>query len=145
MPQLEILEGYNIPDEAHKEMPRRNLIIMFHQDFTSLWIKTIKSNYEFDSVTEWIKHWFKVRKYICESLEEICVCIYKLLAGKDIGRSGAEFDRKREQLEKLLRGVLAYPKAYRPFEKNIEVPIGFTKVKKDYFDSIQNFCDKLLG
>lgn len=73
MPQLEILEGYNIPDEAHKEMPRRNLIIMFHQDFTSLWIKTIKSNYEFDSVTEWIKHWFKVRKYICESLEEICV------------------------------------------------------------------------
>lgn len=145
MPQLEILEGYNIPDEAHKEMPRRNLIIMFHQDFTSLWIKTIKSNYEFDSVTEWIKHWFKVRKYICESLEEICVCIYKLLAGKDIGRSGAEFDRKREQLEKLLRGVLAYPKAYRPFEKNIEVPIGFTKVKKDYFDSIQNFLRQVVG
>jgi len=51
-PKLDVLEGYVIPNDAHKEMPRRNLVIMFHQEYTSLWAKTIQSNYEVESVIE---------------------------------------------------------------------------------------------
>ena len=53
MPHLDALDAYTIPDDAHKEMPIRNLIIMFRQNFASLWLDTIQSNYEFDTVTDW--------------------------------------------------------------------------------------------
>lgn len=145
MPKLDILNGYRIPDDAHKEMPRRNLIIMFHQEFTSLWIKTIQSNYEFDSVAEWIEHWLKVRKCICESLDKLCICIYKLLEGKHIGSSGAEFDKKREQLECMLQGGFSYPKEYRPFEETIEIPKKFSKIRQNYFQSLQNYLRQVVG
>lgn len=145
MPRLDILEGYTIPDDAHKEMPRRNLVIMFHQEFTSLWIKTIQSNYEFDSVSEWIEHWFNIRQCICESLDKLCICIYKLLAGKKIGSTGVEFDKKREKFESMICGVLSYPKEYRPFEKVIDVPKKFTKIRQEYFNSIQNFLRQVVG
>lgn len=56
-PKLNLLSAYTIPDDAHKEMPIRNIVIMFHQDLTSLWNKTIMSNYEFDTVTEWLEYW----------------------------------------------------------------------------------------
>ena len=35
-PHIEILDGLTLPDDAHKEMPRRNLVITFHQEFNSL-------------------------------------------------------------------------------------------------------------
>ena len=35
-PHINLLDGYIIPDDAHKEMPRRNLVITFHQEFNSL-------------------------------------------------------------------------------------------------------------
>ena len=114
-PKLDVLEGYVIPNDAHKEMPRRNLVIMFHQEYTSLWAKTIQSNYEVDSVIEWVDHWFCVRKCICECLNKLCICIYKLLEKRALGSTGREFDEKREELESMLRGVLSYPKEHRPF------------------------------
>ena len=52
-PTLNLLSAYTVPDDAHKEMPIRNIVIMFHQNLTSLWNKTIMSNYEFDTVAEW--------------------------------------------------------------------------------------------
>lgn len=145
MPKIDILDSYRIPDDAHKKMPRRNLVIMFHQEFASLWVKTIQSNYEFDSVLEWIEHWFNIRKCICESLDKICTCIYKLLEGKNIGSLGAEFDKKREQLESVLLGVLSYPKEYRPFEEPIEILKKFSEIRQDYFQSIQNFLRQVVG
>ena len=45
MPKYDMLQPYRIPDDAHKEMPRRNLVIAFHKEFTSLWIKTIPVSY----------------------------------------------------------------------------------------------------
>jgi hypothetical protein len=145
MPRLDILEGYMIPDDAHKAMPRRNLVIMFHQEFASLWMKTIQSNYEFDSVSEWIEHWFNIRQCICESLDELCICIYKLLEGKKIGSAGAEFDKKREKFESMICGVLSYPKEHRPFEKEIDVPQKFAKIRQQYFKNIQNFLRQVVG
>ena len=43
-PEIEMLKNYFVPDDAHKEMPIENVVIMFHQHLTSLWNKTILSN-----------------------------------------------------------------------------------------------------
>lgn len=58
-PQIDLLESYQIPNDAHKEMPKRNIIITFHQEFNGLWLRTIESNYEFDTVYAWIEHWLE--------------------------------------------------------------------------------------
>lgn len=145
MPHLDVLDVYTIPDDAHKEMPIRNLIIMFRQNFASLWLDTIQSNYEFDTVTDWIEHWFNTRECVCRLLEKVCICMYKLLEGRPIGNSGAEFDEKREQYDTYLRGVLSYPKEHRPFEESPEIPKNFLAVQRDYFGSIQNFAKQVVG
>ncbi len=145
MPHLDALDVYTIPDNAHKAMPIRNLIIMFRQNFASLWLDTIQSNYEFDTVTDWIEHWFNTRECVCRLLEKVCICIYKLLEGRHIGSSGAEFDEKREQYDKNLRGVLSYPKEHRPFEESPEIPKNFSAVQRGYFGSIQNFSNQVVG
>lgn len=95
MPHLDVLDAYTLPDDAHKAMPIRNLIIMFRQNFASLWLDMIQSNYEFDTVTDWIEHWFNTRECVCRLLEKACICMYKLLEGRSIGNSGAEFYEKK--------------------------------------------------
>ncbi|MCX4299627.1 MAG: hypothetical protein OSJ73_21860 [Lachnospiraceae bacterium] len=145
MPHLDALDAYTIPDDAHKEMPIRNLIIMFRQNFASLWLDTIQSNYEFDTVTDWIEHWFNTRECVCRLLEKVCICIYKLLEGRSIGGSGAEFDEKREQYDTYLRGVLSYPKEHRPFEESPDIPKEFSTVQRGYFGSIRNYSNQVVG
>lgn len=102
MPKYDMLQPYRMPDDAHKEMPRRNLVIAFHKEFTSLWIKTIQSNYEFDSVSEWIEYWFQVRKCMYECLDKIGVYMYKALAGKRTGSTGTEFDKTRKKMDVMI-------------------------------------------
>ena len=70
-PSIDALSGYDIPDEAHKAVPLEGLIIMFHQEFNALWYKTILSNYEFDSIAEWLEYWFSVRGDIVVLLQKI--------------------------------------------------------------------------
>ena len=65
-PTIDILTKYEIPDNAYKTIPFRNIVIMFHQEFISLWGKTIHSNYEFDSVYECLEHWFHIRSIILD-------------------------------------------------------------------------------
>ena len=43
-PTFSLLSAYTVPEDAHKEMPIRNIVIMFHQNLTSLWNKTIMVN-----------------------------------------------------------------------------------------------------
>lgn len=145
MPKYDMLQPYRIPDDAHKEMPRRNLVIAFHKEFTSLWIKTIQSNYEFDSVSEWIEYWFLVRKCMYECLDKIGIYMYKALAGKRTGSTGTEFDKTRKKMDRMLCSTLSYPKEYRPFEEEVEVPKKFLEVKQAYFNSMQNFLRQVAG
>ena len=97
-PTFNLLSAYTIPDDAHKEMPIRNIVIMFHQNLTSLWNKTIMSNYEFDTVTEWLNYWFDVRERICLLADKYCACIYKLLSGKLLGGLAGEVDHLCKEL-----------------------------------------------
>lgn len=145
MPQLDVLDMYTIPDDAHKHMPRRNLVIMFHQEFTSLWIKTIQSNYEFDSVTEWVEYWFNARKCACEILEKFCIYMYKILGCKKIGNTGVEIANKVFEYSKFLNETKLYPKENRPFQQSPDLPQKFTKIKQKYFGRIQNFTRQLVS
>lgn len=141
-PTLNLLSAYTVPDDAHKEMPIRNIVIMFHQNLTSLWNKTIMSNYEFDTVTEWFDHWLNVREHICLLANKCCACIYKLLGGKPLGGLGREVDQLHEELNEITTGEKLYPKEDRPLEKKASIPQGLVEVKNKYFQSVQNFMNQ---
>lgn len=144
-PTVNLLSPYAIPDDAHKEMPIKNLIIMFHQNLTSLWNKTIMSNYEFDTVTEWLEYWFDVRKRICLLADKYCACIYKLLGGRPLGSLAKEIDQLREEFFRVTTGEKRYPKEDRPFEDKATMPEGLGEIKREYFQSMQNFINQFAG
>lgn len=144
-PTVDLLAAYPVPDDAHKEMSIRNIVIMFHQNLTSLWNKTIMSNYEFDTVTEWLNYWFDVREHICLLADKCCACIYKLLSGKTLGGLAGEVDKLREDFALITTGEKRYPKENRPFEEKATVPERLGKIKNKYFQSIQNFMNQFAG
>lgn len=144
-PSIDILSGYNIPDDAHMTMPIRDLIIRFHQDLVSLWNKTVMSNYESDSIFEWLEYWFSIRKNIISTINISVACICKLLEGKRLGKLGDEFDKLRNELNEKLRKEYSYPNQDRPFEKSIDIPIEIKNIKSKYFGDIRNFMNQVVG
>lgn len=144
-PQIDLLATYQIPNDAHKEMPKENIIITFHQEFNGLWLKTIESNYEFDTVYAWIDHWLNVRKCACDLVAASSVCLHKLLGKRKLGEAGNLFDSIHNRYNKMMVAYLSYPREHRPFEKKPEIPTLFNKAKRDYFDGIQNFADQLIS
>lgn len=144
-PQIDLLATYQIPNDAHKEMPKENIIITFHQEFNGLWLKTIESNYEFDTVYAWIDHWLNVRKCACDLVAASSVCLHKLLGKRKLGEAGNLFDSIHNRYNKMMVAHLSYPREHRPFEKKPEIPTLFNKAKRDYFDGIQNFADQLIS
>ena len=144
-PTFDLLSAYSVPDDAHKAMPIRNIVIMFHQNLTSLWNKTIMSNYEFDTVSEWLDYWFSVREKICLLADKCCACMDKLLSGKPLGGLAREVDQLHEELAQMTTGEKRYPKEDRPFEKKAALPEGLEKKKGEYFQSVQNFFNQFAG
>jgi len=143
-PKLDILSGYEIPDDAHKTMPIANVIIMFHQEFVSIWNKTIMSNYECDSVFDWLRHWMTIRKNIVIFFENCTNTFYKLLKGKPVGSLATVINYLREDINNALIKEYRYPNQDRPFEEKPVIPEGLSKIKSDYFGSIQNFSNQLV-
>lgn len=144
-PEIDLLAVYQIPNDAHKEMPKRNIIITFHQEFNGLWLRTIESNYEFDTVYAWISHWLEVRKCACDLLAASSDCLHRLLGKRNLGDAGNVFDTLHNRYNRIMVAQLSYPREHRPFEKKPEVPILFNKAKRDYFDGIQNFANQLIS
>ena len=144
-PTLSLLSAYTIPDDAHKEMPIGNIVITFHQNLASLWNKTIMSNYEFDTVAEWLNYWFDMRKRICLFADKCCACICKLLGKKTLGSLAGEVDQLREEFIQMSICEKRYPKEDRPFEEKATVPQGLAEIKLKYFQSIQNFMNQFAG
>ena len=101
-PQIDLLESYQIPNDAHKEMPKRNIIITFHQEFNGLWLRTIESNYEFDTVYAWIEHWLDVRKCACDLLAAISACLHKLLGNRKLGNAASIFDTLHNRYNNMM-------------------------------------------
>ncbi|MFZ3171034.1 MAG: hypothetical protein WA118_03495 [Carboxydocellales bacterium] len=144
-PTLEVLSRYEAPDDAHKTMPIRNIVIMFHQEFASLWSKTIMSNYECDTIAEWLEYWFSVRENIVTLFEKSSACIYKLLEGKQLGSLATDIDNLRTEISKNLISEFRFPNEDRPFEEKARLPEGLSKIKSGYFQSTQNFSNQFVG
>lgn len=144
-PQIDLLASYKIPNDAHKEMPKRNIIIMFHQEFNGLWLRTIESNYEFDTVYAWIDHWLDVRKYACDLMAASSACLHKLLGKRKLGDTANLFDTLHNRYNSIMVAHLSYPREHRPFEKEPELPVLFNKAKQNYFDGIQNFANQFIS
>ena len=143
-PKLDILDMYQVPDNSHKEMPRRNLVISFNQEFNGLWLNTIQSNYEFDTKHEWVDHWLLARQKACDMLAASCSCMYKLLANNKLGSVGKDFDQSHARYNSDMIAHLGYPREYRPFEKKPKLPEKFNKAKQGYFSSLQNFANQFV-
>lgn len=144
-PNFNILEGYQVPDNAHKTMPVRNLVITFHQEFNTLWNKTLMSNYECDTVLEWLEHWFSNRNNICALLEKSSDCVYRLLGKKSLSSVATDVDKLRETIIRDIICELKFPHEDRPFEKSPKLPDEFINVKIKYFSSIENFSNQFPG
>ncbi len=144
-PVFNILSAYTMPDDAHKEMPIRNIVIMFHQNMTSLWIKTIMSNYEFDTVSEWLEYWYHVRELICSLANKYCACIFKILSGNPLGKLQAEVVEIYRDFSLITSKERRFPKEDRPFADKAIIPEGLVKIKNDYFQSMQNFNNQFPG
>ena len=144
-PIIETLSGYKIPDYDHKMIPIENLIPMFHQEFNSLWSKTIISHYECDSIFEWLEYWFSIRKNIVTLCQKGVVCICKQLEEKRIDNVAIEIFNLSAEVSKKLNKEYKFPNEDRPFEEKAKIPDGFSDIKKDYFYSIQHFFNQFAG
>lgn len=143
-PKLEALSGYNIPSDAHKMMPIRNIILMFNQDFSSLWGSTIMSNYECDSMLGWINQWISLRRQMVCLLNECETVLHKLLEDKPLGKHISIFNDLSSEINKKLIREMRYPNQERPFEEKVVIPSDFSKFKQEYFTSIQNFINQVI-
>ncbi len=144
-PRIEMLSNYNIPDDSLKTMPIRNLFIMFHQEFNSLWSKTIMSNYECDSIIEWLEYWFSARITVVELYQKSITCINKILKGEHFRNVLNDIDSLRVEMNRKLIMEFRFPYEDRPFDVKASIPEGFVKVKNEYFQSVRNFFDQLSG
>lgn len=144
-PSLDILSGYKIPDDAHKAMPIKNIVMMFKQDFTSLWNKAIMSNYECDSVYEWLEHWFGVREKINSLMMKYVHYICNVLGSKPQGSIPNEIGLLITDINRNLIREVGYPNQNRPFENNYVPKKEFDKIKSSYFSSFQNFNNQFVG
>ena len=144
-PSFALLYAYKIPDDAHKEMPIRNIVIMFRQNLASLWNKTIMSNYEFETVAEWMDYWLYVRQLICTLADKFCNLIFKALSGKASDNFIAEIEKLRKEFSLISWKEKLFPKEDRPFEDKAKIPEGLVKTKNDYFQNMQYFNNQFSG
>jgi hypothetical protein len=143
-PQIDALNGYKIPDNAHKTIPFRNIAIMFNQDLASLWNSSIMSNYECSSMLQWVIHWMDVRNLILKLFHTYEIALQKLLEGKNLGKYANQIDDLRENINRALIREIRYPNQERPFEEKVELPGDFTTIRSDYFTSIKNFNNQVV-
>lgn len=146
-PNVNILSPFKEINNAHKEMPIKNVVVIFHQEFVKLWNNTILSNYECDSVYEWLNGWMTTRKNIVLLFEYSVNIIYKLLEEKHFHSKdlASQSDKLRKQLVYFLAQERRYPHQERPFEEKPAIIQIFEEINIKYFMNIQNYCNQLVG
>lgn len=144
-PKIDLLNSYKIPSDDHKIMPKRNIVISFHQEFNGLWLKTIQSKYEFETVKEWCEHWLQVREYACEMLNLSCLCMYKILGSIKLGNTANQFDNIYAKYNNIMVAHLSYPRENRPFETTPEIAEKFAKAQRGYFMALQNYSQQFVN
>lgn len=144
-PQIEILQGFNYPDDSHKTMPFRNIVIGFHHNFANLWDETISSNYECSSVYEWLLYWQAIRQNICTFIEHFITILEKSLNGKQITENfGQKFIDLCDKIKFEINCEYFFPGEKIPFIEKDCIPEEIKSFKNKYFAPILNFIDNCL-
>lgn len=142
-PSNNYLKHYNIPDDAHKEMPRNKIIMMFNQDINTMWMNSIMSNYEYGSEAEWLNYWIKRRRLICNIQGTAHDCITDILSCKAIGKLGKKYDALHAQYEDLLAEDYGLPNSHDLFSEGAEFPQKNPDGKwQQYFTYMNNFINQ---
>src|SRR5699024_9873115 len=145
-PDIQFLEDYKIIDDSAKKIPKRNIIIMFHQEFAQLWGNTILANYEAPTVFDWINHWNNIRQDIVKFLRKNIQLIERRLNKQRISNNALrEIDLVRDKIILVLRMDYPYPREKRPFEKSEYIPTDQSKIRNRYFSSIRNYINQISG
>jgi len=144
-PQADFLDNFKTPDDSHKKMPQRNLIIMFHKEYANLWSDTILSNYEASTVFEWLDFWATTRQMIIELCKKAVSIMEQRLNQKKVAQATySKFDTLRDEMILRLRGVYPYPRQYRLFEES-KVPQEAKLFTNKYFTRIRTYFQQLVG
>lgn len=144
-PSIRVLSSYRLPDDAHKKMPLKNLVIMFHQDMTSLWRQTIRSNFEYYTVNEWVEYWFNVRKQVCLLADNWYECMVKILSERNLGGTAKESDSLFISYSKSIICEKLFPGEDKPFEDCKGIGERMASIKNDYFWGVYNFGCQFVG
>jgi hypothetical protein len=140
------LKNYSIPDDAHKEMSRNNLIMMFNQGINSIWQNSILSNYEYGSEEEWLKYWISRRKLICKIESTAHSCITDILSCKVLGSLGKKYDAFHAQYEELLAEDYGLPHSHDLFMESTEsTQKELDANARQYFSYMNNFINQFPG
>lgn len=95
-------------DDSEKHMPARNVISTFNQEFNQLWKKTIYSNYESGSISEWIDYWLKLRRLIIEISKRSYQIIINTLCEKQSKRVIQEINMLISEYQKYFIRVFNF-------------------------------------
>jgi hypothetical protein len=146
-PKINSLENINskIPDESLIKIPRRNLIIAFHQEYQKLWSNTILSNYEAPTVSDWLAFWNGIRQDIVALWKKnISIISKKFNQNKLTLNDTDEVDGLCNKIITQLKVEYPYPRQSRPFEST-KLPEGVTKIKNIYFPPVRNHITQMAG
>ncbi|NFO88519.1 hypothetical protein FDC58_07305 [Clostridium botulinum] len=144
-PSIDIINSLNLPDDAHKQMPIRNVVISFNSEFAKLWTNTIVSNYECNSVYDWLSFWYELRNKIVK-LFIFNVQILEIFLKKQ--RLNSELlgviDNLRDDIVISLKKQKLFPHENRPFEEPLQFLRDMSKFKHGYFSSIRNYINQMV-
>lgn len=144
-PSLDMIKSLNLPDDAHKQMPIRNIVISFNSELAKLWSDTIMSNYECASIYDWLYFWYELRNKIVKLFKFNVQVLEKILNKKKIANELLEFmDNIRDDIIISLKRQRLYPRENRPFEKPKKLPKDISKIKNGYFSSIRNYITRMV-
>ncbi len=142
-PNIEMFNYLKIPDDSHKEIPLRNIILSFNTDLNVLWSKSILSQYEFDSIYDWQSYWINIRNRVIEFIKLNVEILEKLLKQQNQNQDTLKNidEMKSYIVESLIRENL-FPHEERPFEEKAIINKSIRRMKSGYFQSMQNYFNQ---
>lgn len=146
---IEVFQYLETHNDAHKKIPLKNLNMSFNSEFNAIHMRAIMSNYDCETVYEWLSHWMKMRQEILILCENTIKIMAMILSDKKHNKAyntlACEVDKSRNIINKGLIKSVGYPKENSEFKEKNDVPEEFKKTARKYFNSIGNFVNMYVG
>lgn len=144
-PKIDAVSIYKLPNTGHKGIPSDYFSKLFRSDFGFLWSKSIISQYECQSVYDWLYGWISIRQCIVDYFENAYKFICSRLR-KEKGNSFVDIIVKNGLIINNFLGRLhIYPHSERPFEERIQSIEKFKNIKSQYFVKVNNYVNQFLS